>query len=53
MRTLSIIIDIVLAIGLFGIFNESASFIPNFVGVACFIALIYKHRNDVKTENEQ
>lgn len=46
MKTLSIIIDIILCIGLFLVFNESETFVPNIIGIACFAALIYKHRND-------
>lgn len=46
MKTLSIIIDILLCLGLFLVFNESESLTPNFVGLACFVALLYKHRND-------
>ena len=53
MKAISIIIDIVLIVGLFGIFSEGSSYIPNFVGLACFIALIYKHRHDTATESEQ
>lgn len=46
MKTLSLIIDILLCLGLFLVFNESDKFILNFIGLACAAALVYKHRND-------
>lgn len=46
MKALSIIIDIILALGIFLVFNESATFVPNLIGLACAAGLIYKHRND-------
>lgn len=46
MKTLSIIIDIILCIGLVLVFNESDTFVPNLIALACFALLIYKHRND-------
>ena len=46
MKTLSIFIDILLCAGLFLVFNESETFIPNLIGLECFFALIYKHRKD-------
>ena len=50
MKTLSLLIDIVLILGLFLALNESSTFVPNFIGLACFVALIYKHRNDVNPD---
>lgn len=47
MKTLSIIIDIILSIvGIALVFNESDTFTPNIIALACFALLIYKHRND-------
>lgn len=46
MKTLSTIIDIILCIGLVLVFNESDTFAPNLIALACFALLIYKHRND-------
>lgn len=47
MKALSIIIDIILCLGLFLVFNDNAEAIHwNLVGIACGAALIYKHRND-------
>ena len=46
MKTLSIIIDILLCLGIFLVFNESETFMPNIIGLACAAALVYKHRND-------
>lgn len=52
MKAISILIDVILCLGLFLVFNESESLTPNFVGLACFVALLIKHRNDTKTETE-
>ena len=47
MKTISLIIDIILAIvGIGLIFNESDTFVPNIIALACFGLLVYKHRND-------
>lgn len=46
MKALSIIIDVLLCIGLFLVFNESSTFVPNIIGLACAAVLVYKHRND-------
>lgn len=46
MKALSIIIDILLGIGISLVFNESETFVPNFIGLACAAILVYKHRND-------
>lgn len=40
------IVSIVLAICGFAIFNESDSFIPNIVGLACWAAFAYIHRDN-------
>lgn len=53
MRTIKLIINIVLAVGCFLVFNESDSFTPNFVGLACFVALLYINRNNHDTITEQ
>ena len=47
MKTISLIIDIILAIvGFACFFSEGSTFIPNMIGIACFVLLIYKHRKD-------
>lgn len=48
MKTLKTIISIILAIGIFGVFNESESFAPNFVGLACFVGLILLNKDKAK-----
>ena len=43
MKTIKIIrlvINIILGIGCFGVFNESDSFTPNLIGLVCFLALL-------------
>ena len=40
MRTLRTILSIVLALGGMLIFNESDSFTPNFIGLACLALLV-------------
>ena len=40
-----IVVTAILIIGLFGVFNESHTFMPNFVGLGCFAGLIYLYRN--------
>ena len=40
MRTLRLIFNILLGIGCFLVFNDSETFIPNLVGLACFALLI-------------
>jgi len=40
MKTLRLIINIILGFGCFLVFNDSESFIPNFIGLACFALLI-------------
>ena len=40
MRTLKTIVNIILGFGCMAIFNDSASFMPNFFGLACFVLLI-------------
>lgn len=47
MKTISLIIDIILAIvGFACFFSEGSTFVPNMIGIACFALLIYKHRKD-------
>lgn len=53
MNTLKLILNIVLAVGCFLVFNESDSFTPNFVGLACFVALLYINRNNNESITEQ
>ena len=44
-------INIILGIlGLFLVFNESDTFTPNFVGLACFALLIYINRDKVQEQ---
>lgn len=39
--------NLLLSIGLFGVFNENPdNFVPNFVGLACFILLIVINRKN-------
>lgn len=40
MKTLRTIINVILAIGVFCVFNESETLKPNFIGLACFVGLI-------------
>lgn len=40
MRTIKTIINIVLCVGVLLVFNESDTFTPNLIGIACFIGLI-------------
>jgi len=40
MKTLKTIINFLLCVGLLLVFNESETFIPNLVGLACFFGLI-------------
>lgn len=40
MKTLRIILSIILALGGMLIFNESNSFTPNFIGLACLALLV-------------
>lgn len=52
MKLISLIIDIVLGLGIMLVFNDSDTFTPNFIGLSCFGLLIFKHRHDVKTEQQ-
>ena len=49
MKTFKTIINIMLGIGFFAVFNESDTIIPNLIGLACFAALIIIN-GDYKTE---
>jgi hypothetical protein len=40
MKALRIIISIILALGGMMIFNESDTFLPNFIGLACLALLV-------------
>ena len=40
MKAVKIIINIILGCGLMCVFSEGDSFIPNFIGLACFALLI-------------
>ena len=40
MKTFRTIINVILALGCFMVFNESNTFTPNFIGLACFVGLI-------------
>ena len=51
MKTLKTIINIMLGIGFFAVFNESGNFWPNIFGLACFAALIIIN-GDFKTEQQ-
>ena len=52
MRTFKLILNLILAIGCFMVLNESDSFTPNFVGLACFVALLYINRNNNESITE-
>ena len=52
MNAVKLIINIVLAVGCFLVFNESDSFTPNVVGLACFVALLYINRNNNESITE-
>ena len=52
MNAVKLIINIVLAVGCFLVFNESDSFTPNFVGLACFVVLLYINRNNNESITE-
>lgn len=50
MKTLKLLASILLGLGCFLIFNESDSFTPNLVGIACAALLIYINRNNTAVE---
>lgn len=37
--------NIILIIGVFGVFNDSSSFVPNFIGLGCFLMLLIINKN--------
>lgn len=41
-----ILANVILSIGLFAVFSEGDSFIPNFIGLACFAGLILINKNN-------
>ena len=45
MKALKTIATIVLGIGALAIFNESESYLPNLVGIACFCLALYINRD--------
>lgn len=51
MKTIKTIINIMLGIGFFAVFNESETFWPNIIGLACFAALIIIN-GDYKAEQQ-
>ena len=50
MKTLKLFASILLGLGCFLIFNESESFAPNLVGIACAALLVYINRNNTAVE---
>ena len=58
MKTIKLIINIILGIGCFLIFNESGNFTPNFIGIACLALLVvfnvdYDVIEQIRNHNKQ
>ena len=51
-KIIRLVINIILAMGCFMVLNESDSFTPNFVGLACFVVLLYINRNNNESITE-
>ena len=49
MKTIKAIINFLLCVGVLLIFNESDTFLPNSVGLACFVGLIVLNKDKAQT----
>ena len=52
MKTFKSLINLALCVGVVLVFNESETFLPNLVGLACLAALVWLNANDKEEATE-